>query len=94
MPHLTLGFEEGLGSRSLRVEGMEIFDQLPPSKDASRTSDIAYQRRPGETVDLREVLAKFWARKRFILASTVIGAALAFAIAKLITPTLPARRLS
>ena len=66
---------------------MEIFDQLPPSKDASRTSDISYQRSPGETVDLREVLAKFWARKRFILASTLIGAGLAFAITKLITPT-------
>ncbi len=66
---------------------MEIFDPPPPSKDPSRISDIAYRRSLDDTVDLREVLAKFWARKRFILASTLICAGLAFAIAKLITPT-------
>ena len=65
---------------------MEIFDPPPPSKDPSRISDTAYRRSLDDTVDLREVLAKFWARKRFILASTLICAGLAFAIAKLITP--------
>ena len=65
---------------------MEIFDPPPPSKDPSRVSDIAYRRSLDDTVDLREVLAKFWARKRFILASTLICAGFAFAIAKLMTP--------
>ena len=62
-----------------RLTGMEIFHGLPPS-------DIPHRRSLGETTDLREVLAKFWARKRFIFASVFICAGVAFAVAKLITP--------
>lgn len=58
---------------------MEIFERPRPGDDAAwRGSD--------ETVDLREVLAKFWARKRLIVAAIVLGAGLAFGAAKLITP--------
>src|SRR5438128_9484021 len=58
---------------------MEHFDRPRPSDDAQWRS-------PSDTVDLREVLAKFWARKRLIFTSIIICAGLAFAIAKLITP--------
>jgi succinoglycan biosynthesis transport protein ExoP len=58
---------------------MEIFDRPMPS-------DNAHRRSLGDTVDLREVLAKFWIRKWFIVAATLICAGLAFSIAKLITP--------
>jgi polysaccharide biosynthesis transport protein len=66
---------------------MEIFDKPLPGETAHRISDDGHWRGASDTVDLREVLAKFWARKRFILAPTLICAGLAFAIAKLITPT-------
>jgi succinoglycan biosynthesis transport protein ExoP len=57
---------------------MEIF--TPPSSDPVRRASL------GDTVDLREVLAKFWARKRLILACIIAGGGLAFGLTKLITP--------
>lgn len=59
---------------------MEIFDRPLPNDYTARTT-------LNDTVDLREVLAKFWSRKWFIFACTLLCAGLAFAIAKLITPT-------
>src|SRR5215831_13730341 len=59
---------------------MAIFDKRSPSENVHHVI-------PSDTVELREVLAKLWAGKRLILAATLLGAGLAFAIAKLITPT-------
>ena len=39
-----------------------------------------------DTVDLRSVLAKAWARKRFILLAIICGGLAAFAVGKLMTP--------
>lgn len=58
---------------------MELFDRPRSSGDLSWN-------RASDTVDLREMLLKFWARKRIIFTSAVVGAGLAFAIARLITP--------
>jgi polysaccharide biosynthesis transport protein len=66
---------------------MEIFDRPPPSDHAYRNGHVAYPGSLSDTVDVREVLAKFWSRKRFILGSTLLCAALAFVTAKLIPPT-------
>src|SRR5216683_834913 len=67
---------------------MEIFDRPLASEIAYRTSEFAYRRDLDDhPVNLREVLTKFWARKRFIFASTMICAGLAFVGGKLITPT-------
>src|SRR4051812_40304221 len=59
---------------------MEIFDRLVPS-------DNAYRPSRDDTVDLRQVLTKFWARRRLIFLATLICAGLAYVTAKLITPT-------
>ena len=58
---------------------MELFDRPRSSGDLSWN-------RASDTVDLREMLLKLWARKRIIFTSAVVGAGLAFAIARLITP--------
>jgi succinoglycan biosynthesis transport protein ExoP len=57
---------------------MEIFTPSP--------SDPVHRASLGDTVDLREVLAKFWARKRLILACIIVCGGLAFGLVKLITP--------
>jgi uncharacterized protein involved in exopolysaccharide biosynthesis/Mrp family chromosome partitioning ATPase len=72
---------------------MEIFDRPMPSDDAHRTGDIAYRRSLDDTVDVREVLAKLWTRKRLIFASVLICAGLAFVMAKSTTPAYTAEAL-
>lgn len=57
---------------------MEIFTPSP--------GDPLHRASLADTVDLREVLAKFWARKRLIIASIIVCGGLAFGLAKLITP--------
>jgi succinoglycan biosynthesis transport protein ExoP len=59
---------------------MEIFDRPLLADKTHATSS-------NDTADLRETFVKLWARKKLILASTLICAVLAFVIAKLITPT-------
>jgi polysaccharide biosynthesis transport protein len=66
---------------------MESFDNLLPGETAHRISGDGHWRGVSDTVDLRAVLAKFWARKRLILTSTLLCAGLGLAVAKLITPT-------
>ena len=57
---------------------MEIFDRPPPSEDIYRTSALQFWRdREDSPLSLREVLAKFWARKRLIFISILVGAGLA-----------------
>src|SRR5262252_2159895 len=58
---------------------MEILDK-PPPRDHTWSNNL------NDTVDLHQVLAKFWARKHLILSSIVFCTALAFVIAKLVTP--------
>jgi succinoglycan biosynthesis transport protein ExoP len=61
------------------VNQMEPFDRPRPSGGVDWNN-------AGDTVDLREILIKFWARKRIIFAATIISAGLAFLLARLITP--------
>ena len=66
---------------------MDIFDRPLASEHSYRTIDDAHGRDPDDQVSLREVLAKFWARKRLIFSSIIICAGLSYVIAKMITPT-------
>jgi len=66
---------------------MEILENPLPREPAYRISDDGHWRGVRDTINLHDVLVKFWARKRLILATTLICALLAFAIAKLMTPT-------
>jgi polysaccharide biosynthesis transport protein len=66
---------------------MEILERPLSSEIVHRTGDDGQWSGAGDTVNLRDVLLKFWARKRLILATTLICAVLAFAIGKLMTPT-------
>src|SRR5271170_6701659 len=66
---------------------MEILDRPSSGEIAHRISDDGQWSSASETVNLRDVLIKFWARKGLILTSTLLCALLAFAIAKLMTPT-------
>jgi succinoglycan biosynthesis transport protein ExoP len=59
---------------------MEIFDRPLPNDSGYRVSS-------DDSIDLRKIFAKFWARKRLIFASIFICAGLAYVNAKLITPT-------
>jgi succinoglycan biosynthesis transport protein ExoP len=65
---------------------MEIIENPLPREPYPIRNDGAWNS-AGDTVNLREVLLKFWARKRLILTSTLICALVAFAIAKLVAPT-------
>jgi polysaccharide biosynthesis transport protein len=66
---------------------MEILDRPSSHEIAHRISDDGQWSGASDTVNLRDVLVKFWVRKRLILTATLICALLAFAIAKLMTPT-------
>ncbi len=66
---------------------MESFDNPLPRETSYRISDDGHWRGASETGSVHDVLMKFWARKRLILTSTLICALLAFAIAKVMTPT-------
>jgi uncharacterized protein involved in exopolysaccharide biosynthesis/Mrp family chromosome partitioning ATPase len=81
--------------RALAADQFRSYDQGgranravdPRSSDSAQFWDGHDRRGLGEArIDLRQTLTKFWARKRVVLAATFIGGALAFAIAKLMTP--------
>jgi succinoglycan biosynthesis transport protein ExoP len=59
---------------------MEIFDRPLPS-------DNAYPLSLDDSADLRQVLAKFWARRRLIFTSILLCIGLAYVTAKVIAPT-------
>jgi succinoglycan biosynthesis transport protein ExoP len=82
--------DKGAAAPSQMAQGltsMEIFDKLP-SNNAYSIGDLSYRRSEDDSpANLREILTKFWVRKRLIFASILVGAGLAFGTAKLITPT-------
>jgi subunit length determinant Wzz-like protein len=68
------------GGRTYRAD-----NSMPMER--SRAWDASNPREPEDhRIDLRETLAKFWARKRLIFTSVLICGALAFAIAQLMAP--------
>lgn len=66
---------------------MEILHRPSSDEIARRVSDDGQWSSTNDTVNLHDVLVKLWVRKRLILTSTLVCALLAFAIAKLVTPT-------
>ena len=66
---------------------MEIFDRQLPNADVYRSGDDTYRRGPEfESINLREVLEKFWVRKRLIFLCIVVCACSAFLLTRAITP--------
>jgi uncharacterized protein involved in exopolysaccharide biosynthesis/Mrp family chromosome partitioning ATPase len=65
---------------------MEIFDRTPPIANTAWANNIIVPKAPNETVNLRRIATKLWARKWLILAPMIIGGALAFLAAKAMTP--------
>ena len=56
-------------------------------RDRSSPSDQEFAPGPESPSDLRQIVGRFWARKLFIFCTALVGAGLAFAAAKAITPT-------
>jgi polysaccharide biosynthesis transport protein len=66
---------------------MEIFDRQLPGTDVYRRGEDHYWSSPDfESINLREVLEKFWVRKSLIFLCIVVGAGLAFLLTKVMTP--------
>jgi succinoglycan biosynthesis transport protein ExoP len=66
---------------------MEIFDRYSSSETAYRTGDLEFRRGSDDgPVCLREVLSKFWTRKRLIFLCILICAVSAFLLTRMMTP--------
>lgn len=68
----------------LRIEASRAGPSIPAA--ASHAGRSRYEPGLDDSIDPREVLAKFWARKRLVFASIFICAGVAYLGAKLVTP--------
>jgi uncharacterized protein involved in exopolysaccharide biosynthesis/Mrp family chromosome partitioning ATPase len=77
------------------LAGGKLMDDRPPFRAIeSRAADGGRWRDPDYApLNLREVLAKFWSRRRLIVSLAIIGGGLSYGAAKLITPTYSADAL-
>jgi len=66
---------------------METSERPRSGQDAHPSSEIMDQQSSDESIDLRQIIGKFWAQKSVILTCVIGCAALAFITAHLITPT-------
>jgi uncharacterized protein involved in exopolysaccharide biosynthesis/Mrp family chromosome partitioning ATPase len=67
---------------------MEIFDRALASEVAFGSGDYPRGRDPDDNpINLREILTKFWARRRLIFSAIIVCAGISYVMAKMITPT-------
>ena len=72
---------------------MEISGRLQGREDASKSGAMLDRESPEETLNLREVVGRFWAQKWILFSAVLVCALLAYITAELVTPIYTAKAL-